>query len=31
MLFVDNFVLCDRDSDRVEKRLECWRENLEDK
>ena len=30
MLFADDLVLCDRDSERVEGRLECWREHLED-
>ena len=30
MLFADDLVLCDRDSERVEERLECWREHLED-
>ena len=30
MLFADYLVLCDRDSERVEERLERWREHLGD-
>ena len=29
MLFADDLVLCNRDSERVEERLKCWREHLE--